>query len=75
MESFERMQIQPKLIELILEMQEEYAQWVPLAKMGGLLGLKGISYKDLGYLKLRPFLDEFADILEFYEDYDGKTPV
>ena len=75
METFDRAQLQPKLIELILDMQEEYAQWVPLAKMGGLMSMRGLPYKDYGYLKLRPFLDEFADILEFYEDYDGRTPV
>ena len=75
METFELEQLRPKVFELILEMQGELAEWVPLAKMGGVMGLKGISYKDYGYLKLRPFLDEFADGLEFYEDMDGKTPV
>ena len=75
MEAFDRAQLQPKLIDLILEMQEESAQWVPLSKLGGVIAIRGIPYKDYGYLKLRPFLDEFADILEFCEDYDGKTPV
>lgn len=75
MEAFERAQLQPKLIELILDMQEEYAQWVPLAKLGGVISVRGLPYKEYGYLKLRPFLDEFSDILEFYEDYDGRTPV
>lgn len=75
MEIFDRELIQPKLIELLLEMQGEDEQWVPLAKLGGIIGARGIPYKDYGYLKLRPFLDEFESILEFYEDYDGKTPV
>ena len=75
METFDRTQLQPKLIELILDMQDEYAQWVPLAKLGGVISMRGLPYKEFGFLKLRPFLDEFADILEFYEDYDGRTPV
>ncbi|MBR3704533.1 MAG: hypothetical protein IKM11_03480, partial [Oscillospiraceae bacterium] len=75
MVTFDRELIQPKLIELLLEMQGEDAQWVPLAKLGGIIGIRGIPYKDYGFLKLRPFLDEFESILEFYEDYDGRTPV
>ena len=47
MEAFERAQLQPKLIELILDMQEEYAQWVPLAKLGGVVkGLEGHIHYD-----------------------------
>ena len=75
MEAFEREQLRHKVFGLILEMQGEYAEWVPLAKLGGIMGVKGIPYKDYGYLKLRPFLDEFAGGLEFYEDLDGRTPV
>jgi len=75
MESFDRAQLQPKLIALILEMQTENADWVPLAAMGGVMAAYGIPYKQYGFLKLRPFLDEFQDLLEFYEDYDGRTPV
>lgn len=75
MESFDRAQLQPKVIALILEMQTENAEWVPLAALGGAMGNAGIPYKQYGYLKLRPFLDEFADLLEFYEDHDGRTPV
>ena len=75
MEVFDRAQLQPKLIALILDMQTENAEWVPLAALGGLMSISGIPYKQYGYLKLRPFLDEFADLLEFYEDHDGRTPV
>ena len=75
MEFLDRAQLQPKLIALILEMQTEHAEWVPLAALGGAMGVAGIPYKQYGYLKLRPFLDEFADLLEFYEDHDGRTPV
>ena len=75
MDAMEREQIRVKLIELICHMQGEYAEWVPLAKLGAAMGIKGISYKDYGYLKLRPFLDEFESMLEFYEDHDGRTPV
>ncbi len=75
MEVMEHNKIRSQLVELIWQMQGEYAEWVPLAKLGAAMGLRGISYKDYGFLKLRPFLDEFSYILEFYEDYDGKTPV
>ncbi len=75
MASFDRAELQPRLIALILSMQTEYAEWVPLATLGGMMGVSGLPYKQYGYLKLRPFLDEFADILEFYEDTDGRTPV
>ena len=75
MEAMEQAKIRAQLIELISQMQGEYAEWVPLAKLGATLGMKGVSYKDYGFLKLRPFLDEFESILEFYEDYDGRTPV
>lgn len=75
MESLDRLQLQPKVVALIREMQAETADWVPLAALGGVMNVRGIPYKQYGYLKLRPFLDEFADVLEFYEDYDGRTPV
>lgn len=75
MEYTDRAELQPKLIALILEMQGDNAEWVPLASLGGIMTTNGIPYKQYGYLKLRPFLDEFKDFLEFYEDYDGRTPV
>lgn len=75
MEYSVRVELQPRLIALILEMQGENADWVPLASMGGAMTAYNIPYKQHGYLKLRPFLDEFKDFLEFYEDYDGRTPV
>lgn len=75
MDAMEHNKIRSQLIELIWQMQGEYAEWVPLAKLGAAMGLRGLSYKDYGFPKLRPFLDEFAYILEFYEDHDGRTPV
>lgn len=48
MEAFERELLSPLLTELIDEMQGEYADWVPLAKLGGEMGRKGISYKNHG---------------------------
>ena len=75
MDFFDRAEIQPKLIKLILEMQGENADWVKLAVLGGVMTANDIPYKQYGYLKLRPFLDEFKDFLEFYEDCDGRTPV
>ena len=61
----ERREISQKLLALIRSLQAELEGWVELAKIGAKLPETGISYKNLGFPKLRPFLEEFSDILEF----------
>lgn len=61
----ERSEISRKLLALIRSLQADNESWVELTKIGAKLPEAEISYKDLGYPKLKPFLDEFSDILEF----------
>ena len=62
-----------KVLDLLVPAPED---WVDLAKVGAALTAVGVDYKSLGFLKLRQFLNEFDDRLEFREDVvEGKTPV
>ena len=50
--------------------------WVGLAQLGASLAASGMDYKAYGHEKLRPFLGEFGDILQFTERQPlGKSPV
>lgn len=65
-----------KIIQVIQNLQTGENEWVDFAKMGALLAGAGIQYKQFGFPKLRPFLNEFSDLLEFKEEqFDGKPPV
>ena len=65
-----------KLLRVIRELQSTSGDWVDFARIGAPLGNAGIQYKEFGFQKLRPFLNEFQYILEF-KDYteEGKPPV
>jgi hypothetical protein len=68
--------IAEKIMNVIRFLQLNDNDWVDLARMGAPLSAAGVQYKQLGYQKLRPFLDEFSDVLEFYkEQVKGKPPV
>jgi hypothetical protein len=44
--------------------------WANLAQVGALIGKNGLKYS-----KLFPFLQSFAHVLEFQENYDLEKPV
>ena len=76
MEKQERSELSPKILQVIQSLQSESNTWVPFASVGTPLTVAGIQYKEYGFLKLRPFLNEFCDILEFRdEEIPGKPPV
>lgn len=76
MDSTEMKQMSSKILEVIKNLQPEENAWVPFALIGAPLTFAGIQYKEYGYLKLRPFLNEFSDILEFEDRVEeGKPPV
>lgn len=72
----ERTNIRETILSVIEDMQTEADAWVELAGLGNRLSSMGIQYKQLGYAKLKQFLNEFQDILEFKEEQeDYKPPV
>jgi hypothetical protein len=65
-----------KISETIKSLQKQNEDWVDLASIGVPLSASGLNFKQLGYLKLRQYLETFSDILEFDEkNIDGKPPV
>jgi hypothetical protein len=69
-------ELEPKIVAVVQSLQEQPDDWVAFAKIGSPLTDSGISYKEYGYLKLRPFLNEFQTVLEFNDiQEEGKTPV
>lgn len=76
MDSSEKNEIAQKIIYVIQNLQTGENDWVDFARMGAPLAAAGVQYKLFGFLKLRPFLNEFSDLLEFKEEqYEGKPPV
>lgn len=72
----ERTDIKETILRVIEYMQTEAGAWVELAGLGNRLSSMGIQYKQLGYAKLKHFLSEFSNILEFKEEQeDYKPPV
>ena len=64
------------ILQVIQQLQAAPNAWVDLARIGAPLTAAGVSYKQLGYQKLRPFLNEFRDVLAFKEEQtEGKPPV
>ncbi|MDL2215626.1 DUF3825 domain-containing protein, partial [Ruminococcaceae bacterium OttesenSCG-928-N02] len=65
------------IIERIMrEMNAPDDGWVKLAAVGLRLNKTALKYKELGFAKLRPFLDTFGHLLEFKEEQvPGKPPV
>lgn len=76
MDSQEMKNISSKILRVIRSMQTEENTWVAFALVGGPLASAGVQYKEYGYQKLRAFLNEFSDILEFEDRIEnGKPPV
>lgn len=69
-------QLSQEILHIIANLQSDSSDWVDFAKIGAPLSAAGIQYKAYGFQKLRPFLNEFADILDFTDVVEeGKPPV
>lgn len=69
-------QLSQDILNIIENLQNDPSEWVDFARIGAPLSAMGIQYKEYGFQKLRPFLNEFADILDFENVVeDGKPPV
>ncbi len=65
-----------KIAEAMRQVQQEGEDWIPFARLGCALGRQGVDYKEYGFKKLRPFLNEFEDMLAFQDvTEEGKPPV
>lgn len=65
MNNQERDDLSKKIRQVIQSLQRDSDPWVNFARIGAPLTAIGVQYKQYGFPKLRPFLDEFQDILEF----------
>ena len=69
-------QLSQEILNIIKSLQTDPSEWVDFARIGAMLNTAGIQYKAYRFPKLRPFLNEFSDILDFDDIVeDGKTPV
>lgn len=76
MTELERKQAANAIREIIDNLQESSGGWVEFARMGTPLAAAGVDYKQLGFAKLRPFLNTFDDMLAFRDEQaPGKPPV
>jgi hypothetical protein len=72
----EKKQLNERILNLISSLPCDADGWSPLAQLGSALNKAEIRYKELGYLKLRPFINEFSSSLELKDVLEpGKTPV
>ena len=72
----DRFSVSQQIIRVISSMQDNPNEWIDFAKIGLALSAAGINYKQYNFPKLRPFLNEFQDILDFTDEHaEGKTPV
>lgn len=73
----EKADLSKKILQVIKQLQPDAGGWVDFAMIGSPLSIAGVDYKQHGYLKLRPFLYEFEDVLEFKAECpaEGKPPV
>lgn len=77
MNNQERVDLSKKILQVIQSLQSASDPWVDFARIGAPLIAAGVQYKQFGFPKLRPFLNEFPDILEFkdVQPAEGKPPV
>jgi hypothetical protein len=76
MDHTSKTELEAKIVQVIRTLQEEPEGWVNFAKISGPLAAAGVSYKEFGFLKLRPFLNEFSAALEFEnKQVEGAPPV
>jgi hypothetical protein len=76
MEYTSKKELEEKIVQVIRELQEEPEEWINFASIGGPLVDAGVQYKEYGFMKLRPFLNEFSAALEFENrQVEGATPI
>lgn len=77
MNSQERTDLSKKILQVIQLLQADSEAWVNFANISVPLTAAGVNYKQYGFLKLRLFLNEFQDVLEFKDEYpvEGRPPV
>ena len=73
----EKADLSKKILQVIKQLQSDTKGWVDFANIGSPLSNAGVDYKQYCYSKLRPFLYEFNDVLEFNVEHpaEGKPPV
>lgn len=73
----ERADLSARILQVIQSLQSDTDSWVDFARIGAPLTAAGIQYKQYGFPKLRPFLNEFQDVLVFkdVQPAEGKPPV
>lgn len=64
-----------KLLQIILKLQPAEGDWVSLAEIGSAFSASGIRCSQYGHAKLKDFLHEFEDVLEFRDVREGIKPV
>lgn len=64
-----------KILQIILKLQSDEGDWVSLAEIGSAVSSSGIRCSQYGHAKLKDFLHEFEDVLEFRDVREGIKPV
>lgn len=76
MEHSEKKQLAEQIKSLIANLSMDSDGWIPFTLIGGALNASGIRYKEFGYPKLRPFMNELNEYFEFKDvSEEGKPPV
>lgn len=75
--SQERAYLAEIIVRVVKNLQADAGEWVHFAQLGAPLAAAGVQYKQYGFPKLRPFLNEFQDVLAFKDvlPAEGKPPV
>lgn len=68
----ERAELSKKILQVIESSQGNQEAWVNLARIGDNLSILGVQYKQYGFEKLRSFLEEFKDLLDFRDVVPAK---
>lgn len=74
MDNQEKAKLSEIILEVIRSLQFDEETWVDFARIGAPLAAKGIQYKQFNFPKLRPFLNEFQNVLEFKDEQAGDKP-
>ena len=63
-----------RIFRVIQELQFHTDAWVPLSAVTAPLASAGVHHKAFGFSKLRPFLFQFQELLEFRDEQTGGNP-
>ena len=77
MNNQKRIELSKKILQVFESLQGNQEPWVNLACVGKKLHFLGVQYKQYGFEKLRTFLEEFQELLEFKDivPAEGKPSV